>query len=661
MSAHGKVQDTSPNHTLTYRPDIDGLRAVSILIVVLFHAGFGFKGGYVGVDVFFVISGYLITAMLLREMKRGRICLVDFWERRIRRIFPALFVTVASTLAAGCLLMLPESLLELAKSSIAQSLMGANMHFWATSGYFASASEENPLLHMWSLAVEEQFYLLLPLILLLIAKVSSLQHGQRRTTIITFLSLFFLSLGAGIYTTFTSPDFAFFWLPPRAWELLLGSLLAARPPHWHILPSSWRGAVGWLGLTAILVASLAFESDTPFPGFAVLLPTLGAALFLLSNETGLNGAGRLLSTRPAMFLGRISYSLYLWHWPLLAYAAYLTVDHNQPATWPLRIGLVVASVILAWLSWRWVETPVRQRRLLGTRRSVFAFAAISTDIMLLGAWMLVHHAGWPQRIPAQTHAYLAGQKNHPAYDSVPYDTFRDHLGPDFPRLGIADSSAASPHVLVWGDSHAGRILPVIHDLCVQNHVTGLGAFYSSTSPLLNYYRQGKHSLNERAPAWAEQIVSIIREKRIPHTVLAAYWQKAPGKDKKRFSEALLKTVRELRKTGTTVWILLDVPTQSFDPDKALALYSLHPALYTPPADKATTEQEHADQNRVMLDLIPALKEAGAHILDPLPYFSKDQRTLIEAEGKALYTDPHHITASAAARLMPLFAPIFEQR
>lgn len=656
--ASGITPDSARNQPLSYRPDIDGLRAVSILVVVLFHAGLGFKGGYVGVDVFFVISGYLITAMLLRQMQRGQICLVDFWERRIRRIFPALCFMVLATMTAGLFLLLPDALVELAQSSVAQSLMAANMHFWSVSDYFAAAAEESPLLHTWSLAVEEQFYLLLPLVLMLVLKTSTPIEGQRRRTGLWLLVLFVISFITGVTSTYISPDFAFYWLPTRAWELLVGSLLAARPQHWTLIPARWKEAAAWAGLVAILVASLAFENDTPFPGFAALLPCLGAAALLVSNETSLTGAGRLLSTGPAVFIGRISYSLYLWHWPLLAYGAYLTATSRHPAV-GTRIALVVAGFILAWLSWRWVETPVRERRILASRRSLFTMAAVMTAGMITFSWLLIRHDGWPARVNPQALSYLTGVNNLPAYAGYPFELFRDTAGPDFPRIGHTGQEAT--HLMVWGDSHAGRVLPAVLDLSLQKGSAAQFAYYSATSPVLGFYRPSRHSLNERTQAWAEQVVATVRKKNIPHTLLVGYWQKAPDKQTKRFSDALVNTVRELKKTGTQVWILLDVPSHDFDVDKALSLHALRPEFITDPAKLATTRQQHEAANRLMYDLVPALEEAGARVLDPLPYFlsADGKRTLVEADGRALYTDPHHLSAAGSQRLVPLLEPIFK--
>jgi peptidoglycan/LPS O-acetylase OafA/YrhL len=631
---------------------------VSILVVILFHAGLGFKGGYIGVDVFFVISGYLITAMLLRQMQRGQICLVDFWERRIRRIFPALCVMVLATMTAGLFLMLPDALVELAESSVAQSLMGANIHFWFVSDYFSTSAEERPLLHTWSLAVEEQFYLLLPLVLIIILKTSTPIEGQRHRTGLWLLVLFVISFVAGLACTYTSPDFAFYWLPTRAWELLVGSLLAARPQHWTLIPAKWKEAAGWGGLVAILVAALAFENDTPFPGIAALLPCLGAAALLVSNETALNGPGRLLSTRPAVFIGRISYSLYLWHWPLLAFGAYLTATSRHPAA-GVRIALLLAGFLLAWLSWRWVETPVRERRILGSRRSLFSMAALMTAIMITFSWLLIRHEGWPARVNPQALSYLTGVNNLPAYADYPFEKFRDTAGPDFPRIGKVDEEKT--HLMVWGDSHAGRVLPAVQELSLQQGHAAQFAFYSSTSPVLGFYRPSRHSLNERTQAWAEQVVATVREKRIPHTLLVGYWQKAPDKQTQRFSEALLHTVSELRKTGTQVWILLDVPSHTFDVDKALSLHALRPEFITDPAKLATTRQQHEAANQLMYDLVPALEKAGARVLDPLPYFlsTDGQRTLLEEGGRALYTDPHHLSAAGSQRLVPLLEPLFK--
>jgi peptidoglycan/LPS O-acetylase OafA/YrhL len=262
----------------TYRPEIDGLRAIAILTVVFYHVGLGCPGGYIGVDVFFVISGYLISSLILREMREGTFSLAGFWERRVRRIFPALAACVMATLVAGWFLLLPEDLENLGKSTVAQTLLAANIYFWRTTNYFASANEAKPLLHTWSLAVEEQFYLLFPLLLLACFRFPALRRP--RTLVILILLGLVGSLSVAVWGVKHQPYATFFLLPTRAWELLCGVLVAALPVS--AIPTSRlvRESASWLGLAAILLPVWLYGETTPFPGLAALPPCLGTALFI---------------------------------------------------------------------------------------------------------------------------------------------------------------------------------------------------------------------------------------------------------------------------------------------------------------------------------------------------------------------------------------------
>ncbi|MDB4538084.1 acyltransferase, partial [Akkermansiaceae bacterium] len=309
---------------MTYRPDIDGLRAVSVLGVVLFHAGAPVTGGFAGVDVFFVISGYLITGILIREMGENRFSIVRFWERRIRRILPVLFCVTLVTLIAGALLMLPFGFQVVGQSSVAVFLMASNIQFYRTTGYFDPSAEENPLLHTWSLSVEEQFYLVLPLLLLLVFRL----RMQRNLGPMIWLVIAG-SLGISVFWLARDSAMSFYLLPSRAWELAVGSLLAARMPSEAGKGVKFWG--GWAGLALIVATFFVYTPETPFPGFAAMVPVAGAALVIWAGVGSghRHGVGRWLSCRPLVAVGLASYSFYLWHWPFFAFHRYIT--SNSPS------------------------------------------------------------------------------------------------------------------------------------------------------------------------------------------------------------------------------------------------------------------------------------------------------------------------------------------
>ena len=368
---------------IRYRPDIDGLCAVAVVAVVLFHARVpGFTGGYVGVDVFFVISGYLITALLAGEIGAGRFSLLRFYERRVRRLWPALLVVLDR-----CLVRLVARRTEgLWSEPRRRVLFVANILFFVEADYFAGPAETKPLLHTWSLAVEEQFYIVFPPLLWL------LMRRARTWTVPVLAVAWLVSLVACLLATSREPEAAFYLAPFRAWKLLSGALLAlgAVPPP----PARLRPLMAPLGLGLILLAVFAFTAATPFPGAAALLPCLGAALVVHAGGDGRDLATRLLLSRPIVFVGLVSYSLYLWHWPVLVFGRLST-------TGAFGVGATLAaSFALAVLSWRFVERPFRRKNAV-SRRSLFAAAAVGSAVASAFGITLDVRDGVPARLPEE--------------------------------------------------------------------------------------------------------------------------------------------------------------------------------------------------------------------------------------------------------------------
>jgi peptidoglycan/LPS O-acetylase OafA/YrhL len=363
------------SHPITYRPEIDGLRAVAIVPVVLYHAGLSWvSGGFVGVDVFFVISGYLITSIILAERRAGRFSLADFYARRIRRIFPALFAVMAASYPIAFAVMGPVGMAEFAGSVTAATLFLANLYFYDISGYFATAAEMKPLLHTWSLAVEEQFYLFFPALVLLTWRLGA----RRQVAMLAALAVLSLALAQWDIAE-GKADRAFFMLQTRLWELMAGALCASwlASPRGQALRAGGRARHGaLLGLALILFAVLAYDGETRFPGLAALPPVLGAVLVILF-ATRQSLAGRLLSWRPMVLVGLVSYSFYLWHVPLLVFTRIGTGRDDLA----LMLGACALAFVLACLSWRHVERPFRRMHALPHRR-LFGTAAVA--MVLLG-------------------------------------------------------------------------------------------------------------------------------------------------------------------------------------------------------------------------------------------------------------------------------------
>jgi peptidoglycan/LPS O-acetylase OafA/YrhL len=355
-----------------YRPEIDGLRAIAVVPVLLFHAGFDFiGGGFAGVDVFFVISGFLITSIIHREIREGRFSIVSFYERRARRLAPALFfVCVVSTIFA-VMWMLPQELNDFGKGLYAVNLFGSNFVFWNQTGYFAPSSELMPLLHTWSLAVEEQFYIVLPLFLL------ALRRYPAETVLKVSAVGVVLSFGATQILARVEPAANFYLLPSRLWELGVGAMLALAGQERIRLSRGLREFAAGLGLFAIVASYFLVRESAFYPGWTTAPVVLGTALVLAFGRAD-TLVGRLLSARPLVAIGLISYSLYLWHQPVLAFARLRAIDEIPPMGYILLLGL---CLVLAYLSWRYIELPFRKPARVA-RGAVFALTLTGASVAI---------------------------------------------------------------------------------------------------------------------------------------------------------------------------------------------------------------------------------------------------------------------------------------
>ncbi|MBK9947776.1 MAG: acyltransferase family protein [Nitrospira sp.] len=342
---------------MRYRPEIDGLRAIAVIPVILFHAGVQlFSGGFIGVDVFFVISGYLITTIILAELETGQFSLLKFYERRARRILPALYLVMAVCLPFACLWLMPSDAIEFANSAIAVVVFASNIFFWQHSNYFDAGTELKPLLHTWSLGVEEQFYVLFPLVLMF-----AWRMGRRRIVrLVAVVAL--LSFALAVYLSSTKPVAAFFLLPTRAWELAVGSLIAfyLEANERDRIPLVLKQVLSLIGFGLIVVGVLTLSKETPFPGVYALIPTVGAGLIIVFALPD-TFVGRLLMSKVLVGVGLVSYSAYLWHQPLLAFARHRSLAEPDEV---VVAGLVALAFGLAYVTWRYVETPFRRGALI---------------------------------------------------------------------------------------------------------------------------------------------------------------------------------------------------------------------------------------------------------------------------------------------------------
>jgi peptidoglycan/LPS O-acetylase OafA/YrhL len=431
---------------VTYRPEIDGLRAIAVLGVLFFHAGIPFlSGGYVGVDVFFVISGYLITGIILDDCRRGQFSILAFYARRVRRIFPALIAVLVCSLAAGWFLLLPNNYAMLSKEAFAAALFVPNFLFWSEAGYFDTKAILKPLLHLWSLGIEEQFYLVWPFTLLLVAR-------QRILTIGILLIITIFSFALGVYMTPRNAASAFYLPQFRIWELSRGALIACIGP----LPANptIRSVASVLGLAGIGCAMVLFKPDSLFPGYIAALPTLATTAVIWSGRDSL-AARYALSSKAIVYLGLISYPLYLWHWPLLSLARYRHIEGPLTST-----ALLIASFILAVATYEVIEKRFRK---LGMERAFRPLIIGMTSAA--GVAAIVFFSGginyrYQKADQADVASILSTMKYEYETDARLYSCWlRNDRGPQDLAPECLSQNAKDDGILVWGDSHAARLYP----------------------------------------------------------------------------------------------------------------------------------------------------------------------------------------------------------
>lgn len=634
---------------MQYRPDVDGLRAVAVVPVVLFHAGIaGFGGGFVGVDVFFVISGYLITGLIAEEIRQGRFSLADFYERRIRRIVPALAVMLLFCTVAASVLLLPLDYEDFGRSVVAAALSFSNVFFWRQSGYFSDAAELKPLLHTWSLSVEEQFYIVLPLFLLLMVRLFR-GRGAERWIVAGVLAMMAVSFALSVKGLERYPDAVFYLMPTRAWELLLGALLGlgAVPA----IRRAWvNEAAGLLGLGLIAWAVFTFDRMTVFPGPNALFPCLGAALVIhAGGGAGFGGgrplAWRLLALPVPVFIGLISYSLYLWHWPLLVFAHYTAFGPLEPA---VLAGVLGVTVVMAVLSWRFVEKPFRTGPWLRGRRAFAHGAAALALFLAFGGWSLASN-GWAARFDPQVNRVeaLANSRN------LDYMACKDRnaahvLNGELCTVGAAD--AAGEPWLIWGDSHAWAMLHLFDEAFRQAGAKAIVASYDGCAPLFGVSR-----VNYQGPcrAIADSVGRLIEREGVRKVLMTAYWTgyyrdtlqvddavKGPGNravTAQVLNRGLVRTVDRLTARGIAIYLTDPLPGARWNAPRALAAA----AAWNRPIDPAYSLEEYQTMNRDFFQTVDRLGDGISGRLSLWTMLCDGGRCRTEADGLPLYFDNNH--------------------
>jgi peptidoglycan/LPS O-acetylase OafA/YrhL len=660
--------------TPTYRSDIDGLRAIAVLVVVIFHTGIQtFSGGYVGVDIFFVISGYLITTIIVREIEKGEFSIAKFYERRCRRILPALVVVVIFSLVLGFVLFHPSHLIKLGKSAIATALFSSNFYFYHESGYFETASKLKPLLHTWSLAVEEQYYIFFPLLLLFIAKSYSKQYA-RWLIILTLLSLVICVLG-----TSYSPSATFYLIPTRTWELLLGSLLAI-----NVFPLIKNQRICDLlsvfGLILISCSIFFYTSDTAFPGMAAIVPTVGAGLIIYSGIATESLVGKLLSFKPLVFIGLISYSLYLWHWPILAYAKYYSIQEISNAN--LSILLCVIFMVSVF-SWRYIERPFRKKEFLTDRRNIFITSLVASVLIVCIGVLVVLKDGFPNRY----------QEKLP-YEITMIDKQWEHWG-DCERIAkkvshhhkLCDIGSNDPQArfILWGDSHTKSLATAV-DLSAKHHgITGKIAIKGGCLPLLSIDRfRFDRSDEKECYQFNQNILQYIKDNPdIKTVILAARWAMYTNgtRYKNEHGETvnlndvkatkttiaktnielvelgLKRTVSQLRELGKTLIFVRPIPEIGFDVPSSSYIAEISGRDVNSIIAPSLAEYQKRIRN---IDLIATLLESEGLIstVDPAKYLCSHDFCKIMHGNDLLYRDDDHLSTYGAEYISGIFDDVF---
>jgi peptidoglycan/LPS O-acetylase OafA/YrhL len=455
---------------MIYRREIDGLRALAIVPVILFHAGLqSFSGGYVGVDIFFVISGYLITGILIDELEQDKFSIARFYERRARRILPALFFVMLCCIPFAWMWMMPSELRDFSQSLIAVTLFISNILFWREEGYFAPAAELKPMLHTWSLAVEEQYYLLFPIFLML-----TWRFGRNRV-VWAILCMATVSFLLSEWGWRNKPSANFYLAPTRAWELLAGSLCAFWLNGREQRPNSWLSS---LGLVLIFFSIFYYDEETPFPSLYTTIPIFGTTLIIIFGNSG-TYAAKLLEMRALVSIGLISYSAYLWHQPLFAFARITSIDEPNKF---LMLGLSGLSLALGYLSWLFVEKRFRngQGSLLSTRRQVFAVSVVMGSAMLAIGFVGHFGKGFEQRFDSRLLAFDRA-KNDRADTTCFFDERRKL--PTHPHPGCFNARLNSDTVFLLGDSHANAISNELKNFMDEKRINYYDMSYSEVVPV----------------------------------------------------------------------------------------------------------------------------------------------------------------------------------
>jgi peptidoglycan/LPS O-acetylase OafA/YrhL len=638
-----------------YRSEIDGLRALAVVPVVLYHAGFAiFGGGFVGVDVFFVISGYLITSNIYTDLAGRRFSIMDFYERRIRRILPALYLVMIACLLFASIWLFPREFADVGRSVVAVCQFTSNMFFNKKIDYFNSNTETWPLIHTWSLAVEEQFYLFFPLLLTFSRRL------KRKSLIALLAALSAVSLGWAEWESGVDPQSDFYLLPTRAWELGFGAIVALIPKNGLALGHRLTEALAWIGLASLGYAIFYFRPDMPLPGLWSLAPVGGSAL-LIAFATAQTQCGKWLGARPLVGLGLVSYSAYLWHQPLFAFARFRFAVPD--GGWAV-LALSATSFALAYASWRFVERPFRDR----TRFSgAFIFiAALVTGLTLVAvSRVIVINHGFPIRMPA-----IEGEADVGAYRNECLDLH--DLSPgrlaEMDACQLGDRTAKLDFLLI-GDSHAAALADGIDAAAFRRGRHGLLVAANACLPILGLEGQFPRS-KEACRRVHESLIDLIDHFGIGLVLMHARWRAideegvvSAGDLKSKsplqaISEHLLDTLTRFQSHGARVTIITDTPRAPFRVPDILTRKALYKLDVEERPSLTAYFQQNSGARRIFEE--PNIR-AHARIFDVYPFFCPPTNggfCDVAERGHPYFWDDNHLASFGSLALSPLEYDLF---
>ncbi len=642
--------------TPVYRPDIDGLRSIAVMLVVVFHSGLTVvSGGFVGVDVFFVISGFLITNIIYRETRERSFTYANFYKRRILRLMPALFaVMLATTIGAGFLL-LPNDFISFGKSLLATALSFSNIYFWRENGgYFGGNAHEVPLLHTWSLAVEEQYYFIWPLYLIICHRFLN-QRWLLVATAVLFLASLFLSEWVA-HVTFGA---SYYLLPTRMFELMVGSLLAI---GWSDLPNLRRRTNDLLSLTGLaLIGWSAFwlsEADT-FPGFNALYSAVGTGLLILTGRGEQGIVNRLLSLRPFVFIGLISYSMYLWHWPIIVFVRHLGIA----LTLPVSLALIAASILSGWLSWKYVEQRFRHPKSTTFRKTflrlylapLLVTAAVTAVILLTG--------GLPARFADRYVAMEAAIATRPAdLRAGCHSASRNSDTPPNADCKLGELNAPKARALMLGDSHANHFTGFIDVLAKDAGIQVQDYTLDACIPVFNLSWGHNSHYADICRQRNDISQNYLRQQQFDYVILAAHWPSTEyfiylfengtqARDGGQLREILTARLREtlagIIASGATPVLVKDGVPVAGSPKCPLTQGLFNSALdCTMPRAQAT--QRHQFLDEILATLQPEFPQLV--VIDPKNVMCDAERCYAEVDGVPLYLDDNHLNDTGSRTL-----------